>query len=88
MSTPLFLLALLSVLVNIVLSILIVHELRKRGVKINYFLIKLLLPRYAHQYKQITMAENGAVGGIFYGWLISINAALVFAVAGLIVRAI
>lgn len=88
MFTPLILLALLSVLVNIVLSALIVHELRKRGVKINYFLIKLLLPKYVHQYKRITKEERGAVGGIFYGWLISINAALVFGVAGLVARAI
>jgi hypothetical protein len=35
----------------------------------------LLLLKYAHQYKQITLQETGKVGSLFYGWLVSINAA-------------
>jgi hypothetical protein len=85
--TFLMVLALLSVLLNIVFSALVVHELRKRGVRINYLFVRLLLPKYVHQYRAMTKEERGTVGGLYYAWVISINAALVFGVAGLVVRA-
>jgi hypothetical protein len=82
----LMVLALVAVLVNVVLSIIITAQLQKRGVKINFFLIRLLIPKYVHQYKTITLEEQGSVGGLFYGWVISINVALIFAVAGILVK--
>lgn len=80
------LLALAAVAINIVCSMFIIHELQKRNVKINFFFLKLYLPKYAHQYKQISVQETGKVGSLFYVWLISINAALVFAIIGLALR--
>jgi hypothetical protein len=80
------LLALTAVVLNIVFSMLIVHELQKRNVKINFFFLKLYLPKYAHQYSQISLQETGKVGALFYGWLVSINAAWILAVIGLIVK--
>jgi hypothetical protein len=82
----LMVLALVAFIVNIVLSIIITVQLRKRGVKINFFLIRLLIPKYVHQYKTMTLQERGTVGGLFYGWIISINVALIFAVAGILVK--
>ncbi len=82
------LLGLICGVVNIVLSMIIVSELQKREVKINFFLIRLLIPKYVHQYKMITLQEQGRVGGLFYGWILSINGALVFVLAGLIARAL
>lgn len=70
----------------VVFSMLIVHELQKRNVKINFFLLRLFLLKYANQYKQSTLQETGKVGSLFYGWLVSINAALVFAILGLVLR--
>ena len=81
-------LGLICGVVNVVLSMVIVSELQKRDVKINFFLIRLLLPKYVHQYKSITLQEQGRVGGLFYGWIFSINGALVFVLAGLITRAL
>jgi len=81
-------LAIFCAIVNIVFSALILDKLRKRNIKINYFLIRLLLPKYVYQYKKITREESGEVGGLFYGWIVSIDAALIFAVAGLVVRAV
>jgi hypothetical protein len=61
---------------------LIVNEVSKRGVKINFFLLRLLIIKYAEQYKQMTRQETGRVGALFYYWIASINLALVsFAVA-------
>jgi hypothetical protein len=82
----LMVLALAAVVVNVVLSIIITARLQKRGVKINYFLIRLLIPKYVHQYRAITLEEQGTVDGLFYGWIISINAALIFGVAGILVK--
>ena len=58
---------------------MIVHQLSKRGVKINFFLLKLLIIKYIHQYKQITLEETGKVGPLFYPCIVSINMALVLA---------
>jgi hypothetical protein len=56
---------------------MIVHQLSKRGVKINFFLLKLLIIKYIHQYKQITLEESGKVGPLYYPCIVSINMALV-----------
>ena len=75
-------LAILFAMSNSVTSIIIVNELRKRDVKINYFLLRFLIPKYAHQYKKITLEETGEVGRVYYCWLTTINLVLVsFAVA-------
>jgi len=74
------------IIINIVTSILIVNELSKRGIKINYFLIRLLLPKYAHQYRKITLEETGKAGGLYYLWIVSINLALFFAVLVIIFK--
>lgn len=79
-------LVLMFAFVSVVFSMLIVRELQKRKVKINFFFLKLYLPKYAHQYKEITLKETGKVGPLFFGWLVSINAAWVFAILGLVLR--
>ena len=71
----------------IVTSLMIVNELLKRGQKINFIFIKLMLPVYAHRYKKMTQEETGKVGLLFYHWVISINTALVFAVTAIIMKA-
>jgi hypothetical protein len=68
----------------IVSGMMIVNELMKRGQKINFIFINVMLPVYAHRYKKITLEETGKVGSLFYHWAIAINMALVFAVAAII----
>jgi len=77
----------IAVVWYIVTSLMIVNQLIKRGQKINFIFIKLMLPVYAHRYKKITREETGKVGSLFYHWVISINTALVFAVAAIIMKA-
>lgn len=79
-------LALLAAVTNVIFSMLIVGELQRRKVKINFFLLRLYLPKYAQQYKQISLQETGEVGGLYYGWLVSINAAWILAVIGFVLR--
>ena len=71
--------AIACVCLYVIFSMMIVHQLSKRGVKINFFLLKLLIIKYIHQYKQITLEESGKVGPLYYPCIVSINMALVLA---------
>jgi len=67
-----------------ILSMMMLHELNKRGVKINVLFIRLLTLKYIHQYKQITLEETGKVGPLFYPCVISINIAFILSVVAFI----
>ena len=69
-----------SVVTFIVLAMMMVHEVSKRGVKVNFLLIRLYIFKYMHQYKELTRKETGKVGPLFYPCIASINLALVLAV--------
>ena len=79
-------LAIFSVLLNVVISILIIRELQKRDVKINFFLLRLLIIKYVHQYKKMTLEETGSVGRLFYWWIGSINLTWILFVIGLVIK--
>ena len=72
--------------VNVVMSILILGELSKRKIPVNYFLLRLFMIKYVNQYKKATVSESGSPGGYYYPWLVSINLTLVFCVFGLIAK--
>ena len=84
MSTPFFVLALISVVFGIATSIMIVSFLSKRDIKVNYLFIRLFIFRYVRQYRRITMEETGKPGPLFYWFIASWNLALVFAIVGII----
>ena len=88
MSTPLLILAILSALWGVVSSVVIASFLSKRGIEINYVFFRLLILKYIHQYRRITMQESGRPGPWFYSFVISMNLALVLTIAGLVLRRI
>ena len=55
-------------------------------VKINLIFFRVLVLKYIHEYHRITRQENGKPGPWFYSYIISMNLALVFAIAGLVLR--
>jgi len=63
-----------------------VQQLSKRGVKINFVLLRLYLIKYISQYKQITLKETGKIGPLYYPCIVSVILALVLAMVGLILR--
>ena len=70
---------------NVIASILIATELDRRWyARINYVFLKVLIPFYAHRYKRLTLQKTGRVGPLFYHWLISIIAALLFGIAAIL----
>jgi hypothetical protein len=88
MSNLFFILAFISVVSGVVSSIVITSLLSKRGIKINYPFIKVLIIKYVHQYRKITLQETGKPGPWFYSFVISMNLALVFAIIGIVLKTI
>ena len=70
----------------VILSMMIVNEVSKRGVKISFLWLRLYLIKYIHQYKKITKEETGKIGPLYYPCIISVNLALVCGVAGLLLK--
>ena len=86
MANALLIFALVFVGLFVIFSVMIVHELSKRGVKINFILLRLYIIKYIHEYKQLTMKETGKIGPLYYPCIISVNLALVLAIVGLVLR--
>ncbi len=79
-------LAFISVGSAIVFSMMIVHEVSRRGIKVNYLLLRLFLPKYIEQYKTLTLNETGKFGPLYLPCVGSYVSALVFAIVYLIAR--
>jgi len=86
MSTLFFVFALISIAFGIAFMIMITSNLSKRGIKINYFLLRLYIVKYVYQYKSITVEESGKPGPLYYPFLTSMILALLFAVIGIILK--
>ena len=76
-----------AVVWNVVSSILIFSALQNRGQRVNFFLLRLMMPVYAHRYKKATEMETGRTGPLFYHWVVSINTVLVLVVVAIILGA-
>jgi hypothetical protein len=72
--------AVACVIWNVITSLRIYDDLRRRNIRVSFLWLRVLAPKYAQQYKRITTQENGRPGPLFYHWIVSINLALVFAV--------
>ncbi|MHC4325965.1 MAG: hypothetical protein ACYSUX_16970 [Planctomycetota bacterium] len=88
MSNLFFALAVISAVSGVISSIVITSLLSRRGIKINYPFIKVLIIKYVHQYRKITLQESGKPGPWFYSYVISMNLALVFAITGIMLKTI
>ena len=86
MSNLFLILAIVCVLFGVVSSILITAFLSKRGIKINYLLIRIYIYKYINQYRKVTKEENGKVGPLFYSFIVSFILALLFAIIGMILK--
>lgn len=86
MSDILLGLALVFVGVYIVFAIMIVREVSKRGVNISFLWLRLYIIKYILEYRKLTKEETGKVGSLYYPCIISVNLALITAIAGLLLR--
>lgn len=86
-STVLITIALISAVWGVVSSLMIADALQKRGVKINWIFLRIMIIKYVGQYRDVTRKETGRTGPWFYSFVIAMNLALVTAIVGLILRA-
>jgi len=86
MANILLALAILFVGLFVIFSMMIVHELSKRGIKISFLLLRLYIIKYIHEYRKITKKETGKVGPLYYPCIVSVNLALVLAIVGLFLK--
>ncbi len=75
-------LGLIFLAIYIYLTIRMLGELKKRGVHINFFLLRIYVIKYVGQYKRITTEEQGHPGDLYRPWLLSIiSVAVCFGIA-------
>lgn len=67
-------------------AVLITASLDRRGMKTPFLFMRPLIFRNLGRYKEATMKENGKIGFLFYSYVVSINAALILALAALALR--
>ncbi len=65
-----------------IFSWLIISFLSRRGVKINFWLLRYKMIGYLRQYRKITAEENGAPGKLFYGYVVSMGLGVLFLLLG------
>jgi hypothetical protein len=79
--------AIVSALCGVATAVMIAVDLQRRGVRINWFLFRVLLvTRYLGQYRDLTQRESGRPGLLFYSYIAAMNLALFTAVAGIVLR--
>jgi hypothetical protein len=74
-------LTLLSGVANVVIFILAMAALDRRGYKTSMLLARIFTFRYLTDYKEATQKETGKPGPLYGLWILTINLALVFAIA-------
>lgn len=75
-----------AMLFNVVVTMVIISKLSNRGVKINFFFLRLLYPKYVHQYKKMVFQETGKESPLYFLWLVSINLALALCIVGILIK--
>ena len=79
--------AIVAVIWHVVSSLMICSRLATRGVKINWIFIRMLYPVYAGKYRKMVKSETGHEPPLFYHWVVSVNVALVAAIAAIAIAA-
>lgn len=69
---------------HIVVTLLIYESLRRSDQPVSFLLLRAMAPKYAQQYKELTIARSGRPGPLFYHWLGSINALAVIVIIGVV----
>lgn len=70
---------------GMVTGIAICDSLRRRGEKVSFIWLRMMMPAYVHRYSRITREETGKTGPLFYHFVIAMNVSLVAAVAAAVI---
>jgi hypothetical protein len=80
-------LALVCLVWKIAASVVIVRDLERRGVPINYWAIRIMVYSYAGQYRKHWLNKSGSVPAPFYHFAVPAVLMWVFVVGALILHA-
>ena len=58
-------------------AVMIAAYLDRRGSKVSFLWLRLLILKYLHEYASLTREETGHVGPLFYHYVVPLNTALV-----------
>jgi hypothetical protein len=72
---------------KIIAGILIVRRLERRGTPINYWAVRILVYKYAWEYRNISMRETGKVDPLFIHFAAPAVLMWIFVVAALVLIA-
>lgn len=78
METILIICIIVFTVLHIISSMLIFDFLKKKGEKVSFIFLRLLMFKYVNKYIEITRKESGKTGNLFYLWVVSINLTLAF----------
>ncbi len=62
------------------------RELQKRGIAVNWFLMRIQMIRWVGQYRRLTTEEQGRPGNLYWQFVTAMNLALVFALIAILAR--
>lgn len=69
-------LMLLFAVLFVVTTMAIYNFLHRKGEKVNFLWLKMMMISYVDRYREITRKENGRVGILYYFWVLAINLTL------------
>ena len=58
-------------------AVLIAVHVSRRGSRVSFLWLRLMILKYLHEYARITREETGQVGPLFYHYVVPLNIALV-----------
>ena len=77
-------LALVFAFSNVVMSVIVVHALKKRSIPASIIWARFRIIVYLNQYRDATIQERGRTGLLFYSWIVSIDLAFLSFVIALL----
>lgn len=86
MSTPFLVLALICAATGVCASIAVTSYVSRRGVKVNYFLWRIMIFKYFSDYQRMTKQETGRTGPWHYIFIIAMVLAAIFTITGIILK--
>lgn len=79
-----YIIAVIGAIWGVISAMVMTAYVSKHGEKINFFFIRFMIIKYISRYHELTKQANGKPGFWFYSYLISMNLALLVAVAGIL----
>jgi hypothetical protein len=69
---------------GVVAAMMMLRELQRRGVKVEWHLLRLRFFGYLEEYRQLTLRETGQVRMLYYFYVVCMLLALACAAVGLL----